>query len=138
MKSGPLLPGRGLPCLHVYCQATFSSEAADRDLCSPLSLVCRFAASGFSDTKVPATRLRRKAEERNADTAMPERSLKIARFIGAAPSVAYCDVCRLAFRTRRELLMDADKAKQQLQSDFEKHECRPEPGAVEDALDHIR
>jgi hypothetical protein len=73
-----------------------------------------------------------------ADTAMPERRLKIARFIGAAPSVAYCDVCKLAFRTRRELLMDADQAKQQLQSDFEKHDCTPEPGAVEDAFDHIR
>ncbi len=69
---------------------------------------------------------------------MPERSLKIARFIGAAPSVAYCDVCKLAFRTRRELLTDADKAKQQLQGDFEKHECKPDPDAVKDALDHIK
>jgi hypothetical protein len=106
----------------------------------------------FSDTKgvctsarlslcfSPPDKLGTGAEERNkiTDTAMPERNLKIARFIGAAPSVAYCDVCKLAFRTRRDLLTDAEKAKQQLQSDFEKHECKPEPGAVEDALDHIR
>ena len=64
--------------------------------------------------------------------------MKIVRFIGATPSVAFCDVCRLAFRTRREFLLDADKAKLQLQSDFEKHECKPEEGAVNDALEHIR
>ena len=69
---------------------------------------------------------------------MPDRNLRIVRFIGSTPSTAYCDVCRLAFRTRQEFLLDADKAKQQLQSDFNKHECRPEEGAVKDALDHIR
>jgi hypothetical protein len=72
------------------------------------------------------------------DVAMPDRTLKIVKFIGSTPSTAYCDVCRLAFRTRREFLIDADKAKQQLQSDFEKHECKPEEGAVNDALAHIR
>jgi hypothetical protein len=72
------------------------------------------------------------------DVAMPDRNLRIVRFIGATPSVAYCDVCRLAFRTRQEFLLDADKAKQQLQSDFEKHECKPEEGAVNDALAQIR
>ncbi|HEY6350371.1 MAG TPA: hypothetical protein VI636_13265 [Candidatus Angelobacter sp.] len=69
---------------------------------------------------------------------MAERNLRIVRFIGATPSVAYCDVCRLTFRTRQEFLLDSDKAKQQLQSDFESHECRPEPGAVNDALEQIR
>ena len=69
---------------------------------------------------------------------MAERNLRIVRFIGATPSVAYCDVCRLTFRTRQEFLQDSDKAKQQLQSDFENHECRPEPGAVNDALEQIR
>jgi len=68
---------------------------------------------------------------------MPDRNLKIVRFIGSTPSTAYCDVCRLAFRTRQEFLLDADKAKQQLQSDFDKHECRPQNEAVRDALDHI-
>jgi hypothetical protein len=72
------------------------------------------------------------------DAGMPDRNLKIARFIGSTPSIAYCDVCRLAFKTRQEFLVDAEKAKQQLQSDFDKHECKPEPGAVNDALDHIR
>ncbi len=72
------------------------------------------------------------------DVAMPDRNLKIVRFIGSTPSVAYCDVCKLAFRTRQEFLLDADKAKHQLQSDFDKHECRPEDSAVNDALDHIR
>ena len=52
--------------------------------------------------------------------------------------MAYCDVCRLVFRTRQEFLIDADKAKQQLLADFEKHECKPEESAVKDALDHIR
>jgi hypothetical protein len=70
-------------------------------------------------------------------SSMPDRKLKIARFIGSTPSVAYCDVCRLAFKTRQEFLVDADKAKQQLQSDFDKHECRPEDNAVNDVLDHI-
>jgi hypothetical protein len=70
--------------------------------------------------------------------AMPDRRLRIARFIGSTPNTAYCDVCKLAFRTRREFITDADKAKAQLQSDFEKHECRPEEGAIDDALDHIR
>ncbi len=69
---------------------------------------------------------------------MTDRNLQIARFIGSTPSLAYCDVCRLAFRTRQEFLVDADKAKQQLQSEFDKHECKPEPGAVSDALDHIK
>jgi hypothetical protein len=69
---------------------------------------------------------------------MAERNLKIVRFIGATPSVAFCDVCRLAFRTRQEFLLDAEKAKLQLQSDFEKHECKPEEGAVNEALNHIR
>jgi hypothetical protein len=71
------------------------------------------------------------------DVAMPDRILKIARFIGSTPSTAYCDLCKIVFRTRREFLVDADKAKQQLQSDFDKHECKPEDGAVNDALDHI-
>ena len=69
---------------------------------------------------------------------MPERNIRIVRFIGTTPSVAYCEVCRLTFRTRQEFLLDSDKAKAQLQSDFEKHECRPEPGAVNDALAHIK
>ncbi|PYX96566.1 MAG: hypothetical protein DMG71_05405 [Acidobacteria bacterium] len=69
---------------------------------------------------------------------MPDRNLQIAKFIGATPSMAYCDVCRLVFRTRQEFLIDADKAKRQLQSDFEKHECKPEEGAVNEALNHIR
>jgi hypothetical protein len=69
---------------------------------------------------------------------MPDRNLQIARFIGSTPSTAYCDVCRLAFRTRPEFVHDPDKAKQQLQADFDKHECKPEEGAVDEALDHIR
>ena len=69
---------------------------------------------------------------------MPDRTLQLVRFIGATPSVAYCNVCRLTFRTRREFLLDADKAKLQLQSDFDKHECKPEEGAVDEALQHIR
>ena len=69
---------------------------------------------------------------------MPDRKLMIVRFIGSTPATAYCDVCKLAFRTRRELVTDADKAKQQLQSDFDTHECSPESGAVDDALDQIR
>jgi hypothetical protein len=69
---------------------------------------------------------------------MPERNLQIARFIGVAPSMAYCDVCRLVFRTRQEFLLDAEKAKQQLQADFEKHECKPEASAVNDALAQIK
>lgn len=52
--------------------------------------------------------------------------------------MAYCDVCRLAFRTRPDLLVDFEKAKQQLQEDFDKHECKPEESAVNDALSHIR
>lgn len=72
------------------------------------------------------------------DVVMPDRSLKIVRFIGTTPSYAYCDLCRLTFRTRQEFMMDADKARQQLQADFEKHECKPEPGAINEALTHIR
>jgi hypothetical protein len=72
------------------------------------------------------------------DVWMPNRNLKIVRFIGSTPSLAYCDVCRLAFRTRQEFLIDDEKAKQQLQSDFDKHECKPEAGAVNEALDDIR
>jgi hypothetical protein len=78
------------------------------------------------------------ATARCHDVGMPDRKLRIVRFIGSTPNTAYCDVCKLAFRTRREFIVDADKAKAQLQSDFEKHECRPEEGAVNDALEHIR
>jgi hypothetical protein len=70
--------------------------------------------------------------------AMPERNLQIARFIGETPSVAYCDVCRLTFRTRQEFLLDPGQAQQQLQTDFAKHECKPQPQAVDDALEHIK
>ncbi|HEY6305554.1 MAG TPA: hypothetical protein VI488_03725 [Candidatus Angelobacter sp.] len=69
---------------------------------------------------------------------MPDRNLQIARFIGEIPSVAYCDVCRLTFRTRQEFLLDLEQAKQQLQFDFDKHECKPQPQAVDDALEHIK
>jgi len=69
---------------------------------------------------------------------MPDRKLRIVRFIGSTPSTAYCDVCKLAFRTQRELITDAVKAKDQLQSDFDAHECKPEEGAVNDALEHLR
>lgn len=69
---------------------------------------------------------------------MAERNLQIVRFIGTTPSVAYCDACRLTFRTRQEFMLDSEKAKQQLQADFDEHECKPEPGAVDDALAHIR
>jgi hypothetical protein len=69
---------------------------------------------------------------------MVERNLQIVRFIGATPSAAYCDVCKLMFRTRQEFLLDSDKARQQLQSDFDRHECKPESGAVNDLLSHIR
>lgn len=69
---------------------------------------------------------------------MADRKLVIVRFIGATPSTAYCDVCRLAFRTRQEFLMDADRAKEQLQLDFDKHVCVPEDNAVNEALIHIR
>jgi len=72
------------------------------------------------------------------DVAMPDRNLKIVRFIGATPSTAFCDVCRLAFRTRQEFLLDSDKAKQQLQADFDKHECKPESGTVNDVWEQIR
>jgi hypothetical protein len=69
---------------------------------------------------------------------MPDRNLQIARFIGETPSVAYCDVCRLTFRTRQEFLLDPTQAQQQLQADFEKHECKPQPQAVDDVLEHIK
>lgn len=64
--------------------------------------------------------------------------MRIVRFIGVTPSVAYCDLCRLTFRTRQEFLLDADQAKLQLQADFDKHECKPEEGAVNDALAQIK
>jgi hypothetical protein len=69
---------------------------------------------------------------------MSDRNLKIARFIGVTPSLAYCDVCRLAFRTRQENLHDADLAKAQLQAEFDQHECRPEQQAVDAALVNIK
>jgi uncharacterized protein (DUF849 family) len=69
---------------------------------------------------------------------MAERNLQIARFIGEIPSLAYCDVCRLTFRTRQEFLLNLEQARQQLRSDFEKHECKPQQQAVDDALEHIR
>jgi hypothetical protein len=72
------------------------------------------------------------------DEGMPERNLQIARFIGETASLAYCDVCRLVFRTRQEFLLDPAQARQQLQSDFEKHECKPQQQAVDDVLERIK
>jgi hypothetical protein len=69
---------------------------------------------------------------------MAERNLQIVRFMGTTPTVAYCDVCRLTFRTRPEFLQDPDEAKKQLLSDFENHECKPQAQAVNDALEHIK
>lgn len=69
---------------------------------------------------------------------MAERSLQIVRFMGTTPSVAYCDLCRLTFRTRQEFLLDPDKAKQQLLADFERHECKPQSNLVNDALERIK
>ena len=69
--------------------------------------------------------------------AMSDRNLQIVRFIGATPSTAYCDVCKLVFRTRTENLGDYVAAKAQLTDDFEQHECRPEEEAVKEALFNI-
>jgi hypothetical protein len=69
---------------------------------------------------------------------MAERNLQIVRFMGTTPSVAYCDVCRLTFRTRQEFLLDPDRAKHQLLAEFEKHECKPQDHLVNDALEHIK
>jgi hypothetical protein len=69
---------------------------------------------------------------------MAERNLQIVRFMGTTPSVAYCDVCRLTFRTRQEFILDADKAKEQLLADFQKHECKPEPDLVNSELARIK
>ena len=69
---------------------------------------------------------------------MAERNLQIVRFMGTTPSVAYCDVCRLTFRTKPEFIQDPEKAKAQLQAEFEQHECKPQPDVVSDALNHIR
>lgn len=69
---------------------------------------------------------------------MADRKMQIVRFMGTTPSVAYCDVCRLTFRTRPELIADADKAKEQLLADFDKHECKPEPDMVNSTLAQIK
>ena len=64
--------------------------------------------------------------------------MQIVRFMGTTPSVAYCDVCRLTFRTRQENILDPEKAKEQLLHDFNKHACKPEPDAVNSALAQIK
>lgn len=69
---------------------------------------------------------------------MAERNLQIVRFMGTTPNVAYCDVCRLTFRTRPEFLQDPDRAKKQLMAEFEKHECKPQAQTVNEALEHIK
>jgi hypothetical protein len=40
-------------------------------------------------------------------------------------------------RTWTSMFRGSPKAKQQLQSDFEKHECKPQPQTVDDMLEHI-
>lgn len=72
------------------------------------------------------------------DVGMAERNMQIVRFMGITPSVAYCDVCRLTFRTRQEFISDPDKAKEQLLSDFAKHECKPEKDMVNSTLAQIK
>ena len=69
---------------------------------------------------------------------MAERNMQIVRFMGTTPSVAYCDVCRLTFRTRQEFISDPDKAKEQLLADFARHECKPEPDIVNSTLAQIK
>jgi hypothetical protein len=69
---------------------------------------------------------------------MAERNMQIVRFMGTTPSVAYCDVCRLTFRTRQENILDPEKAKEQLLHDFNKHVCKPETDAVNSALAQIK
>jgi hypothetical protein len=69
---------------------------------------------------------------------MAERNMQIVRFMGTTPSVAYCDVCRLTFRTRQEFIADPDKAKAQLLADFAKHECKPESDMVNNTLAQIK
>ena len=69
---------------------------------------------------------------------MAERNMQIVRFMGTTPSVAYCDVCRLTFRTRPEFISDPDKAKEQLLADFTKHECKPEADMVNNTLSQIK
>lgn len=72
------------------------------------------------------------------DLFMAERNMQIVRFMGITPSVAYCDVCRLTFRTRPEFIADPDKAKEQLLADFGRHECKPESDMVNSTLAQIR
>lgn len=69
---------------------------------------------------------------------MSDRNLQIARFIGETPSVAYCDVCRLTFRTRQEFLLNPGLAQEQLRADFEKHECKPQQQAVDDVISGLK
>ncbi len=69
---------------------------------------------------------------------MADRKMQIVRFMGTTPSVAYCDVCRLTFRTRQEFISDPDKAKKQLLADFNKHECKPENDMVNSTLAQIK
>ena len=69
---------------------------------------------------------------------MPDRNLKIARFIGTTPSVAYCDLCKLIFRVRPDLVHNEEEAKRQLKKRFDEHDCKPEEAAVNDALEHIK
>ena len=72
------------------------------------------------------------------DVSMADRKMQIVRFMGTTPSVAYCDVCRLTFRTRQEFISDSEKAKEQLLADFNKHECKPENEIVDNTLAQIK
>lgn len=57
---------------------------------------------------------------------MPKRKLRVVKRINNAPSLAICESCNTQFPVPSYLTGQREKTQAAIESDFEKHKCKPE------------
>jgi hypothetical protein len=55
---------------------------------------------------------------------MPKRTVRIVKHIGSVPVVAECTACREQFTAPTNTLRSVKEATENLQGQFDRHECR--------------
>jgi hypothetical protein len=58
---------------------------------------------------------------------MEQSKLRVTKFMGAAPAIAICADCGRQFKVPTNHLNRATDAKENLQQQFDRHECRSTP-----------
>ncbi len=55
---------------------------------------------------------------------MPEREMRIVKYIGPAPYLAVCTRCSQQFKVPPDITLTAMDAEANLQAEFSRHECK--------------